>query len=144
MNESNKYYLDELKEEQKIIYRLLENTKDSVQRGNVHDIASHIGLLKNGFTAHIKKADKIYGDLLKTVEEKSIKMVAITIDAFSAAMKGIGERVVKFFDKYPDKDEIARLTMEFNRDFENVCEDIMKRVNNEEKVLYPMYEKHCC
>jgi len=71
-------------------------------------------------------------------------MIEMTISTFSTAMKGIEDRILRFLEKYPSKDEIAKVAADFNKDFQGVYEDIIKRVNNEEKVLYPIYEKYCC
>ncbi|MBI3399152.1 MAG: hemerythrin domain-containing protein [Deltaproteobacteria bacterium] len=145
MNELNRSYLNELKGEHKTVGQVLEEIKGFVAANNIQGIAGRMGLLKNGLVAHIKKEDgKMYTDLLKTAKDMNIEMVSVTVNTFSTAMKGIADRVLKFFGKYPDKDAIAKNTAEFNKDFHGVYEDIMKRVNNEEKVLYPMYEKHCC
>lgn len=145
MNAQNKDYMMELKSEHKTVARLIEEIKGLIQKNDTQGIAAHMGTLKSGLLAHLKKEDdKLYADLLKTAREKNIEMVVITVNTFSTAMKGIAARILGFFDKYPNKDEIAKLTTEFSKDFQGVYEDIMKRVNNEEKVLYPMYEKHCC
>ncbi|MBI3755936.1 MAG: hemerythrin domain-containing protein [Deltaproteobacteria bacterium] len=145
MNELNKDYLMELKGEHKTVARLIEEIKGLIQKKDTQGIAAHMVTLKSGLLSHLKKEDdKLYADLLKTAKEKNIEMVSITVNTFSTEMKGIAARILGFFDKYPNKDEIARITADFSKDFQGVYEDIMKRVNNEEKVLYPMYEKHCC
>jgi iron-sulfur cluster repair protein YtfE (RIC family) len=145
MNAQNKGYLMELKSEHKTVARLLEEIKGLIQKNDTQGIAAHMGTLKNGFLAHLKKEDgKLYGDLLKEAKDKNRELIAITVNTFSTAMKGIAARILKFFDKYPAKDEIIKHLAEFNKDFQEAYEYVQKRVNNEEKILYPMYEKHCC
>ena len=71
-------------------------------------------------------------------------MIEITVNTFSTAMKGVAARALKFFDRYSTTNGIDMPATEFHKDFQGVQEDILKRINNEEKVLYPMYEKYCC
>lgn len=145
MNEANRNYLNELKNDHKTVIRLLEDIKDSIQTKDTQGIATRIDSLKNGLVAHLKKEDdKIYVELLGLAKDKNIELVAITMNTFSTAMKGIASRALKFLDKYPNKEEITRLTTEFHKDFQEVYDDILKRLDREEKVLYPMYEKYCC
>lgn len=145
MNESNRNFLNELKNEHKAVGRLLEDIKGFIQTKDTQGVVAHMNSLKNSLLAHLRKEDdRVYTELTKVAKEQKIQMVEVTVNTFSTAMKGIATRVLKFFDKYPNKDEIARLTTEFHRDFQGVYDDILKRVNNEETVLYPMYEKYCC
>ena len=145
MNAQNRDYLMELKGEHKTVARLLEEIKDLIQKKDTQGIAAHMGTLKSGLLSHLKKEDdKLYRDLLKEAKGKNIELVAITVNTFSTAMKGIAARTLKFFDKYPAEDEIIKHIAELNKDFQGAYEDVQKRVNNEEKILHPMYEKHCC
>lgn len=145
MNELNRNYLNDLKNDHKMVIKLLDDIKGSTQTKDIQGITSFMDQLKNGLLAHLKKEDdKIYADLLNVAKERNIELVTITINTFSTAMKGIAARVLKFFDKYPNKEEIAMHTTEFYKDFQEVYEDLHKRVDREEKVLYPMYEKYCC
>lgn len=145
MNELNRNYLNDLKNDHKTIMQILDDIKGFTQTKDIPGITGRMDQLKNGLLAHLKKEDdKIYADLLNVAKERNIELVTITINTFSTAMKGIAARVLKFFDKYSNKEEIARLTTEFYKDFQETYEDILKRVDREEKVLYPMYEKYCC
>ncbi|MEK6692964.1 MAG: hemerythrin domain-containing protein [Nitrospirota bacterium] len=145
MNELNSNYLNDLKNDHKTLGRLLEDIKGLVQTNDIQGIATRMDSLRNGLLAHLKKEDdKIYMDLLTIAKEKNIELVTITINTFSTAMKGIATRVLKFFDKYSKREEIAKLSSELYNDFPLVYEDLLKRVDREEKVLYPMYEKYCC
>ncbi len=145
MNELNRNFLNELKNEHKAVGRLLEDIKGFIQTKDTQGIVARMGSLKNSLLAHLKKEDdKVYIELVKVAKEQKIQMVEITVNTFSTAMKGIATRVLKFFDKYPNGDIVARLLTELPKDFQAVYDDILKRVNNEETVLYPMYEKYCC
>lgn len=145
MNELNSNYLNDLKNDHKTLGRLLEDIKGLIQTNDIQGIATRMDSLRNGLLAHLKKEDdKIYMDLLTIAKEKNIELVTITINTFSTAMKGIATRVLKFFDKYSKREEIAKLSSELYSDFPLVYEDLLKRVDREEKVLYPMYEKYCC
>jgi len=146
MNAQNRDYLMELKGEHKTVARLLEEIKDLIQKKDTQGIAAHMGTLKSGLLSHLEKEDdKLYFDLRnKTKDKKNMEMIEMTISTFSTAMKGIEDRILRFLEKYPSKDEIAKVAADFNKDFQGVYEDIIKRVNNEEKVLYPIYEKYCC
>ena len=145
MNGFNRNYLNEFKSEHKTVCRILEDIKGFIQTNNAQGIATHMDLIRQYLLAHLKKEDdKPYGDLLKEAKDKNIELVAIAVNTFSTAMKGIAARTLKFFDKYHAEDEIIKHIAEFNKDFQGAYEDIQKRVDNEEKMLYPMYEKHCC
>lgn len=145
MSNINQEYLKELQAEHKIVAKLLEETKGLIQTKHIADMAARIDSLKKGLSSHLKKEDdKIYPELLKVAREKKIELIEITIRTFTTAMKGIGERVGRFFEKYQNRDDITRLISDFSHDFQGVYEDLFKRVNNEERVLYPMYEKYCC
>lgn len=145
MSKTNMDYLNELINDHKTFKHLLEDIEDLIQAKGIKGIATHMDSLKNNLLAHIKKEDdKIYIDLLKVARDKNIELVELTISTFSNAMKGVATRILKFFYKYPQEDEIVRLATEFHKDFQGVYEDLLKRINNEEKVLYPMYKKYCC
>lgn len=146
MNEINKNYINELKSDHKIVGQLLEDIKFSIQAKDIQGIATRIDSLKKSLFGHLKKEDdKLYFDLRnKAKDKKNMEMIEMTVSTFSTAMKNIEARILRFLEKYPSKDEIAKVAADFNKDFQGVYEDIMKRVNNEEKVLYPMYEKYCC
>ncbi|MBI5875804.1 MAG: hypothetical protein HZB81_08210 [Deltaproteobacteria bacterium] len=146
MNELNRNYLYELRNECQTIVRLLEDIKGFIQANDIHGRVAHMDTFKNKLIGHMKKVDdKLYADLSKTTKEKKIEMVSITVDAFSTAMNGMAERILKFFDKYPiNGDATIKLSLEFKKDFQTAHEDILKRLNNEAKILFPMYEKHCC
>lgn len=146
MNESNRGFLNELKNEHKVVGRFLEDIKGFIQTKDAQGVVTRMGSLKSSLLAHLKKEDdKVYAELTMVAKEQKIQMVEITVNTFSTAMKGIATRILKFFDRYPNMDEIAtRLATEFHKDFQGVYDDILKRVKNEETVLYPMYEKYCC
>lgn len=145
MNAQNRDFLMELKNEHKTVARLIEEVKGLIQKKDAQGISAHVGTLKSGLLAHLNKEDgKLYRDLLQEAKDKNIELVAITVNTFSTAMKGIAARILKFFDKYPTKNEIIKDMAGFSGDFQGVCEDVLKRVKNEETVLYPLYEKHCC
>ncbi|MBI5874872.1 MAG: hemerythrin domain-containing protein [Deltaproteobacteria bacterium] len=145
MDAVNTNYLVELKSEHRTIGRRLEEIKGFIQTRNIQDISIHLDVLKESLLAHFKKeGDKIYGELLNAVKDKDIKLAELTVSAFSGAMKGMENRIFDFFTKYSHKDEIAGQMTEFHYDFQMFYEDILKRVASEEKVIYPIYEKHCC
>lgn len=145
MNKTNRDYLNELKNEHKIVEHLLEDIKGYTQTKDMKEITARMDSLKNDLLSHLKKEDdKVYMELLKVAKEKKIELIEITVNTFSTAMKGVAGRVLKFFDKYSTMEGIGMPTAEFQEDFQVVCEDILKRINSEEKVLYPMYEKYCC
>lgn len=145
MSEANKNYLTELKKEHEEIGQHLEEIKGFVKTRDFYTIAVRMHAFKDGFFSHMKKErDKMHAELISAVEAKNMKLQTVTIGSFCSAMKGVEERAVRFFNKYRDKEAIEREANEFHKDFHAICEDILKKVSSEEKILYPMYERHCC
>ena len=145
MNKTNRDHINELKNEHKIVERLLEDIKGYIQANDMREVASRMDSLKNDLLSHLNKEDnKIYIELLKVAKEKKIELIEITVNTFSTAMKGVAKRALKLFDKYSTTEGTSMPTAELHKDFQGIQEDILKRINNEEKVLYPMYEKYCC
>lgn len=144
MNALNRNYLNELKDEHTAAGHIMGEINSFIRTKDAR-MAAHTEILRNALLAHIKKEDeKLYAELRKTANDKNIEMVKITIDVFSTAMKGIAERILRFFEKYPGREAILKDMDGFQKGFLSVMEDISKRVEKEEKILYPMYEKHCC
>lgn len=146
MNKTNRDYLNELKNEHTVVERLLEDIKGYIQANDMKGVTSRMDSLKNDLLSHIgKEDDKIYTELIKVAKEKKIELIEITVNTFSTAMKGVASRALKVFDKYSSTTKGINIPpAEIHKDFQGIQEDILKRINNEEKVLYPMYERYCC
>ena len=58
MNKTNSDYLNELKNEHKILERLLGDIKGYIQANDIKGIDSHMDSLKNDLLSHLNKEDK--------------------------------------------------------------------------------------
>ncbi|MBI5286870.1 MAG: hemerythrin domain-containing protein [Deltaproteobacteria bacterium] len=145
MNGANRDFLEGLKKEHQAAAGLLEEVQRAFQQNQLSKTAQSLSALKGALLGHLKKEDeKLYPELSKLAQEKDLGLIKTTLSTFSTAMKGISERLIRFFDKYQGSEEIARDSATFKTDLTMVVESLHKRIDGEEKVLYPMYEKHCC
>lgn len=145
MNGANRDFLEGLKKEHKVAASVLEDIKRSTDAGQHLKTAQGLSTLKDALVGHLKKEDdRLYPELAKVAQEKNLELVQTTLRTFTTAMKGISERLLGFFEKYSTQEVITRDASTFQEDLTSVIDSLHKRIDGEERVLYPMYEKHCC
>jgi len=135
--------IPQLKQEHVEIMRSFASIKEGVVGGKVGDadLIKELRELKNTLVAHLDLEDKmLYSALAKseTVEAKELG------EKYSVEMLGISKIALTFFEKYMS-DAIADLlkSAEFRKELDGVISAVTKRVEAEETILYPVYEK-CC
>ena len=90
---------------------------------------------KERLLAHIKKEDEQLYPVLKKAA-KNNKQLKNALDLCAIDMENVSRIVLEFFDKYSR--EVPG--EELQREFENLCEALGKRMTNEEDVLYEEYD----
>lgn len=109
MNGANRDFLEGLKMEHKVAASVLEDIKRSSEQGQYLKTAQGISTLKDALVGHLKKEDeRLYPELAKVAQEKNLELVQTTLRTFTTAMKGISERLLGFFERYPTQEVIAR------------------------------------
>ncbi len=131
----------QLKHEHVEIMRTFESIKLGVASGKMgdSDLIEELSELKNILIVHLDLEDKmLYPALVKVGGE-----VKKSGEKFSGEMLGISKTVMIFFDKYM-KEEIADLlkSSEFRKELDTVVQSVSKRVNSEEEILFPLYERY--
>ena len=133
--------IPQLKREHVEIMRSFSSIKDGVMSGKVGDADLINGLreLKNILVAHLDLEDKmLYPALAKSevVEAKNIG------EKYSGEMLGISKVAMAFFGKYMSESISDLLkSAEFRKELDGVISAVTKRVDAEETILYPAYEK---
>ncbi len=91
--------------------------------------------VKESLLAHLRKEDEQLYPVLKKGAEHN-KDLKNTLDLFAIDMENVSRVVQEFFDKYSR----GVSGKELQKEFENLCEALDKRVRNEEDILYDEYE----
>jgi hemerythrin-like domain-containing protein len=133
--------IPQLKQEHVQIMYSFKSIKDEVAKGKLNDgeLINELNQLKTILVAHLDLEDKmLYPALSKNEDTKKLS------EKFSEEMLGITKVALMFFEKYL-KVEINTLleSSEFRKELGGILQAITKRVDAEEKILYPAFEK-CC
>ncbi len=91
--------------------------------------------VKEHLLIHLKKEDEQLYPVLKKEAEHN-KSLKNALDLCAIDMENVSRVVLEFFDKYSR----GVLGKELQREFENLCEALGKRMTNEEDVLYEEYD----
>jgi hemerythrin-like domain-containing protein len=133
----------QLKKEHVEIMHSFESIKSGVSKGESgdSDLVNELRELKNILVAHLDLEDKmLYPALAGSAEEEAKKLG----EEYSEEMIGISKVALAFFGKYMSEmisDLVA--SSEFRKELDSIIQAVMKRVDAEEKVLFPIYDK-CC
>ncbi len=92
--------------------------------------------VKEHLLMHLKKEDEQLYPVLKKEAEHN-KSLKNALDLCAIDMENVSRVVLEFFDKYSR----GVLGKELQREFENLCEALGKRITNEEDVLYEEYDR---
>ncbi|OGX23475.1 MAG: hypothetical protein A3J51_02645 [Omnitrophica WOR_2 bacterium RIFCSPHIGHO2_02_FULL_45_21] len=91
---------------------------------------------KEGLLAHLKKEDeRLYPSLRKAAE--NTPGLKYTLDMFAKDMAPVSKNAIDFFGKYAK----GGANIEFAKDFGGLVGALGTRIQKEEKILYPEYEK---
>ncbi|PJE79267.1 hypothetical protein CI610_01757 [invertebrate metagenome] len=91
---------------------------------------------KGYLVAHLRKEDKeLYPVLWKAAEQDS--ELKKTLEVYAKDMEKITDSALAFFDKYQKEGDEA----EFAKDSRGLMKVLLKRISNEETVLYKKYNE---
>jgi hypothetical protein len=96
-----------------------------------------VEMVKDHLLKHLKKEDKeVYTRLKKaSLNDKHLEYI---LQYFEDEAKLISGFAVIFFDKYSSRDVSSD---GFRREFNLIYSTVMKRIEQEEEILFPEYEK---
>ena len=134
--------IQQLKQEHVKILQGFESIKKGVAKGKSGDVdlINQLRDLKYTLVVHLDLEDtRLYPALINAGgEAKELG------EKFSAEMLEISKTDIIFFGKYMSE-TIGDLlkSSEFRKELDSVIQSITKRINAEEKILFPVYEKYC-
>lgn len=133
----------QLKKEHVEIMRSFESIRVGVSKRKLGngDLVDELRELKDTLVAHLDLEDKMLYPALAESDEEETKELG---EKFSEEMLGISKTALAFFGKYMSE-TISDLvkSSEFRKELDEIINIVNKRVNLEEDVLYPAFEK-CC
>lgn len=105
------------------------------------DVMLNLRNLKSVLTKHVAKEDKYLYPLLEKAKDKKVRETA---KKYSEEMLNIGKKVFNFFGKYLHL-QISELetNKKFKEELKELAVIIIKRMDAEEHILFPLFEK-CC
>ena len=131
-------FISDLKKEHVEIKNSLDNI-DQIGHFN-KETRIEMVMVKNLLLKHLEKEDdQVYTSLKKaSLNDEHLKNI---LQYFEDDAKLISEFVVIFFDKYASRNASVD---GFMREFNLIYSMIMKRIEQEEEILFPEYEKLQC
>ncbi len=125
--------IEELKKGHSEIVAILNEVKELgilSKEGQAKLLSAKAHLLR-----HLNKEDEQLYPVLRKKAEKN-KNLKNALDLFAIDMENVSSVVQEFFDKYSR----GVSGKELQKEFENLCEALDKRISNEEDILYDEYE----
>jgi hemerythrin superfamily protein len=92
--------------------------------------------MKALFINHIKKEDEEIYPKLKEVSSNDAQFMNI-LNYLESEIRLISQFVSIFFDRVPDK----KASQGLNREFSLISSTLIKRIDHEEEIFFPEYEK---
>tara|TARA_Y100000310_G_C20620134_1_gene782822 strand:- start:867 stop:1268 length:402 start_codon:yes stop_codon:yes gene_type:complete len=127
--------IKELKEQHIEIRRYFESLKKLLKEKD-ESFISEIKELKEIIIEHLGLEDRILYPALS--ENKNIEAKEAG-EKFSTEMLSISKKIISFFDNC-EKEMINKKN--FNEEFEDIIKKVSIRVDTEEEILFPLYEKY--
>ena len=127
-------FIDSLREEHTAI-------KESLIKISAMDLSSkearlQLLIIKEVFINHLQKEDDEMYPRLKAASSSDEQLMSI-LKYMEDEIKLISQFVFIFFDKFSKKATPAG----FDREFSLICSTLIKRIEKEEEVFFPEYEK---
>ncbi len=115
--------------------------KESLKKISAMDLSSkearsELIRIKEVFVEHLQKEDDEMYPLLKRASSSDEQLMSI-LQYMEEEIKLISKFVFIFFDRYSQKTDHAG----FDREFSLICSTLIKRIEKEEEVFFPEYEK---
>jgi len=128
--------IDKLKSEHVTIATVLQEVRDAGI--TTTEGQNKLKAAKAGLLGHLGEEDKDLYPVLHKAAESNANLKGI-LDTFAKDMDEITKNVIAFFDKYENvNDDVAG---EFITDFAAVFGALGARIQKEESILYPEYDK---
>jgi len=128
--------ISELKREHEAIEDMLTRATDtSITNREVHQI---LIAAKEGLIMHLQKEDERLYPVLKKVAAVD-PLLRQTLELYAKGMKVITGDAIAFFEKYSGEE--SAIDIEFAKAASHLFWSITRRMRNEEKTLFPAYQK---
>ena len=128
-------FIEELKEQHRSIIDEFNILLSLLMKEENKSILKQLKKIKSKILKHLKLENKkLYPQLLKIVGD-----VSKTAGSFYNEMERIGKKAMEFFDSYTTKAEESK---QFRNETKDIISIITRRINIEEDVLFPLYEKY--
>ena len=127
-------------DEHKILLDLFGKISESANSGKFDEVKNYLNKFTKLLRSHLLKENlKLYLYLQHALskDKESQKLVG----NYRHEMQGIGKAVNAFVTKYRDSDfESDAQRSEFQRELDAIGPVLVERINNEENILYPLYD----
>jgi len=136
-----RYYpnlIKHLKKENQSIIALYQDIDKARMKGNHEKIGrllSHFGSELRGHLIH--EHIKLYIYLKFALKEQPENLA--TLQKFRSEMMQIGKNITEFLSKYENCSWNNELLNSFDNEFERMGQVLIKRIQTEEEMLYPLY-----
>ena len=135
--------IPQLKQEHVEIIRTFNSIKTGVSNGKsgVEELLNDLKELKNTLVAHLGLEDKLLYPALAKSKVTEAKELG---EKFSDEMAEISKVALAFFGKYMSETISDLLqSSEFRKELNGIIQAVTKRIDAEEDILFPAYNK-CC
>lgn len=132
---SNKL-IGELEEDHQALLGLYQGAADAINKRNGKELKRYLIQLKDALTGHLLKENlKLYAYMNHCYQNDA--ECSDLIKRFRSDMTQIGKIVFGHLDKYTKPG--VKFDMAFKKEFDAIGEALVRRIEAEEKQLYPLY-----
>lgn len=127
-----------LKNDHKVLISIVRRIQKAVDNKNWSAVTTELQVFREKIYAHllIENAD-LYIYLQRSLADDPLNLKMMR--QLQKEMGSISTAVVNFLSKYKTLDKDSSLQDKFPSEFKEVCSVLVRRIECEEKVLYPMY-----
>ncbi len=127
-----------LKDDHQILFNIVGRIQKAVDNKNWSTVTKELQIFREKIYAHllIENID-LYIYLQRSLADDPVNLKMMR--ELQKEMSGISTAVVNFLSKYKTLEKEANLQEEFPSEFNDVCDVLVRRIECEERVLYPMY-----
>lgn len=128
--------IKELEDDHKALVNLYKEAANAIERRDGAALRRNLGQLKDSLTGHLLKENlKLYA-YMNHCYRNDAEGVDL-IKGFRNDMTQIGKVVFNFLSKYTAPG--AKFDLAFKKEFDAIGEALVRRIESEEKQLYPLY-----
>jgi hemerythrin-like domain-containing protein len=135
--------IPQLKREHIDIMRSFDLIRENISTGKPgdEDLVNQLRELKDVLVSHLDLEDKMLYPVLSGSDSPEAKELG---EKFSSEMLGISKSALDFFKEYMYETITDLLrSSNFRAELDIIIKAVTKRVEAEEDILYPAYEKYC-